>query len=941
VVAPFVKALESKKSSEIALRLNSYKAAAMHKKYSFLLIPVIVTLLCALLFFTTVDNTIFDLFLRAIPSLTEDESILLITIDDDSINYAGVFPWTRNLYADATIFLREMGADAVVFDLSFLDPSAAKVDLEYLRGDLPRYLDSGFVQINDNAASYIDAFASGGLKAPDAEDAKNAIALANESIKNQLGVSINYVARDMDAYLAEALKFFGNSYLTLTMVSEEDIIGEEKVYKMDQDILSWLKKNTALKNLTVKGDTRTPAMTGIWPALQPLLVNAGGAGFVNAQVDPDGYRRRVHLLLKHEDEYYRHLILAGLAKKLGDPDIEVNNETITLKNVRLGEKLKDIGIPRAEDGTVLLKWPKKQFSEYNVLSILNLIMYPDIERDFAENLRTMEQSGFFGYWEQDETPLDIYNQANYLKEALYQGEDSGQGVTFGLFTQYRQAYLEAAGKWLSGAYEEAIRADAADDAELEEYVAGLFDICGKQFQKLMEIREETEKLTRGRVCVVGVDATSMTDLGLITFQERYPNVGTYAVLANMILSEEFLDDAPRYISFVIALVFSLVLALVIKKLDTGKSIASGLGAIFLTTALFLLYFVLTRHYLGLAVPLTAVTLTFLCLTGLNFFSTVREKTFIRSAFSRYLAPAVIDQIVADPSRLKLGGQNLVMTAIFTDVRGFSAISEKLSAPALVELLNLYLTEMSNIVLENKGTIDKYEGDAIIAFFGAPVVYPDHAAQACRSAIRMKKAEREFNRRLTEKPVLPEELSPRFRESYEGGMDWHSLIGDIFTRIGINSGDMVVGNMGTPSKMDYTIMGNAVNLAARLEGVNKQYNTGGILLSEYTREMMDDEFVLRSLDRVRVVGINTPLRIFELLALRSEAPPELLAMTEKWEKAIGLFEKTGFDGALEVFSEISAQNPQDLTAKLYISRCENYRTHPPKPGWDGVNNLTEK
>jgi adenylate cyclase len=913
----------------------------MLKKYSFLLVPVIATLLSSLLFFTTMDDKAFDLFLRAIPSLTEDESILLINVDDQSIDYAGVFPWTRDLYADAVIFLREMGADAAVFDLSFLDPGAAKVDLGYLRNDLPRYLDGGFTRINDNAGSYIDAFASGQLKAQDAEDAKNALSRTNQEIRNQLEINIEYVARDMDAYLAEALKFFGNSYLTLTMVSEDDIIGEEKVYPMDRDILGWLKENTALKNLTPKNDTRTPAMVGIWPALHRLLVNADGAGFVNAPVDPDGYRRRVYLLLKHQDEYYSHLMLSGLAKKLGDPEIEVDNLNITLKNARLGGRVKDIKIPRAEDGTVLLKWPKKQFSEYNSVSILNFIMYQAIERDLAENLATMGQSNFFAYWDGGETPLEAYSNAAYLKEILYQGEDNSEGVGFDLFLQFRRAYLEAVGKWLNGGYEEAILSDIGDDPELAEYAAGFFSACREQFQKLMEIREETEKRVRGRVCIIGVDATSMTDLGLITFQERYPNVGTYAVLANMILSEEFLDDAPWYVSFAVALVLSLVLAFIIKRLDTGKSVASGLAAMFLTAGLFLLYFMLRRQYLGLAVPFTAVSLTFLSLTALNFFATVREKTFIRSAFSRYLAPAVIEQIIADPSRLNLGGQNLVMTAVFTDIRGFSTISEKLSAPALVELLNLYLTEMSNIVLENQGTIDKYEGDAIIAFFGAPVIYGDHAARACRSAIQMKKAEAEFNRKLMEKIIGPGELSPRFKESYREGLDWHSLIGDIFTRIGINTGEMVVGNMGTPNKMDYTIMGNAVNLAARLEGVNKQYNTGGILVSEYTREMVGDEFVLRSLDRVRVVGINTPLRLFELLALASEAPPELPAITAQWERAVGAYEKGDFDGALGIFSEISARNPRDLTAGIYISRCESCKISPPKPGWDGVTNLTQK
>jgi adenylate cyclase len=913
----------------------------MQKKYSFLWIPLVVTLLCGLLFFTSLDHKVFDLFLRAIPSLTEHQSILMVNVDDDSIDYAGLFPWTRDLYADALIFLREMGAETVAFDLSFLDPSTALVDPEYLQNQLPRYLDDGFAKINENAGDYIDAFAYGILKAEDAEDAKEALEQANGEVLNQLRVNIDYVARDIDAYLADALKFFGNSYLTLTMISKDDIISEEKGYHMEPEILAWLKKNIALKNITVNNDTRTPELVGIWPALYRLMVNAAGAGFVNAPVDPDGYRRRVYLLLKHQDAYYNHLILSGMTNMLGTPDIEIDDFAIMLKNARIGGEVRDIRIPRAEDGSVLVKWPKKLFTEYNTMSILNFIMYPRLEEIMAENLKTMAESNFFYYWDEEDTPFEKYINANYIKEILYQGENNEEGVGFDLYLEYRQAYLDAMAKWLDGGYEEEILEDVAGDPEIERFVSDVFRITREQFRGLLKIREETEERTRGALCVIGVDATSMTDLGLITFQERYPNIGTYSALANMILSEEFLDDAPWYISLLIALILSLSLAFIVKKLDTGRAVLAGVIAMLTSAGVFLIYFMLTRRYLGLVVPFASVSLTFLTLTGLNFFSTVREKSFIRSAFSRYLAPAVIDQIIADPSKLNLGGQNLLMTAIFTDVRGFSTISEKLSAPALVDLLNLYLTEMSNTILANQGTIDKYEGDAIIAFFGAPVPYPDHAIRACRSANQMKKAEAVLNQRLKDRQIGLEELSPRFKESYSPGMDWHSFIGDIYTRIGINTGEMVVGNMGTPNKMDYTIMGNAVNLAARLEGVNKQYNTGGILVSEYTREMLGDEFILRSLDRVRVVGINTPVRLFELLAFRSEAPPELLAMTNAWETAIETFEKRNFIDANDLFEEIAVQNPADQTAKLYISRCEQYKKTPPQQDWDGVNNLTQK
>jgi adenylate cyclase len=166
---------------------------------------------------------------------------------------------------------------------------------------------------------------------------------------------------------------------------------------------------------------------------------------------------------------------------------------------------------------------------------------------------------------------------------------------------------------------------------------------------------------------------------------------------------------------------------------------------------------------------------------------------------------------------------------------------------------------------------------------------------------------------------------------------------LFTRLGINTGTMVVGNMGTPNKMNYTIMGNAVNLSARLEGVNKQYNTGGILLSNYTREKIGDEFVLRSLSRVRVVGINTPVRLYELLELREDASKELLDMVDSWEKGFKAYENKDFLAAKNIFSVISQENDTDNVAKLYMGRCEKYLAAPPLPEkWDdGVDSLTEK
>jgi adenylate cyclase len=312
--------------------------------------------------------------------------------------------------------------------------------------------------------------------------------------------------------------------------------------------------------------------------------------------------------------------------------------------------------------------------------------------------------------------------------------------------------------------------------------------------------------------------------------------------------------------------------------------------------------------------------SFLLMVIIIYAMLIMEENFLQGAFSRYLAPEIISEIINYPEKLNLGGEKREMTALFTDIESFSAISEQLDPAHLVRLLNKYLTTMSNIIMEHFGTIDKYVGDAIIAFFGAPLFNVDHPALACRSALAIKAAEKELNKTFINEGSIPI---------------------PIFTRIGINTGEMVVGNMGAEKKMDYTIMGNAVNLASRIEGVNKQYHTGGILISEYTRAKIGDEFLLRSLDRVRMVGINTPLRPYELLRANGEQEAEERDAVEIWVRALDLFERRKFVEALELFSSLVKRYPDDNVARLYTQRCKAFMETPPLPDWDAVNNLMEK
>jgi len=447
----------------------------------------------------------------------------------------------------------------------------------------------------------------------------------------------------------------------------------------------------------------------------------------------------------------------------------------------------------------------------------------------------------------------------------------------------------------------------------------------------------------GKYVFLGLYGEGLYDIFSTPISSVYPGMGIHITMLDNLLNGDFIRESPGWIN--LAVLFVVVALTVALCLFYHRMILQVAAVFFEVVAVIAVAFA-AYQWGGLWIPmvmyLAGITTAFITGTLYNYVTEGSQKRFIKSAFSQYLSPKVIEQIIADPSQLKLGGEKRELTAIFTDVRSFSTITEALGDPAkLVELLNYYLTRMSDIVLENQGTIDKYEGDAIIAFFGAPVHMDNHAGLACRSAVLMKKAEADINREALEHGLITDEVLEAMVK--KGILQSADDPCPMFTRIGVNTGDMVVGNMGTQKKTDYTIMGNAVNLAARLEGVNKQYNTGGILISEYTRAKIGDEFVLRPLSRVRVVGINTPLRLYELLDIRADASPELLDMVKKWEQGFALYEKKDFLAAENIFQAIFKRNSADFAAKKYYDRCNKYIASPPDDNaWDdGVDNLTEK
>jgi adenylate cyclase len=331
------------------------------------------------------------------------------------------------------------------------------------------------------------------------------------------------------------------------------------------------------------------------------------------------------------------------------------------------------------------------------------------------------------------------------------------------------------------------------------------------------------------------------------------------------------------------------------------------------------FFVANRIMMPVVAPAFAVvSLNYISVVTYNYLTERKQKSMIRGIFSRYVPGSVVNELLKNPDQIKLGGEERIMSVIFSDIAGFTTISEKLTPTQLVELLNEYLTAMTDIVLRYNGIIDKYEGDAIMAEFGAPLQDDNHAINACYTAIEMQKT-------LT---VLREKLLAEGRP-------------EIRARVGINSGQMVIGNMGSSTIFDYTVMGDNVNLSSRLEGANKEYGTY-IMCSEATKNMVDNEVITRELDILRVKGKTEGVKVFEILARRSDGIGKIKQkVIDIYLEGLKAYKEKRWEDGIRLFGEAIELDSEESPSKIYLERCRQFKENPPPEDWDGIFTMRTK
>ncbi len=425
-------------------------------------------------------------------------------------------------------------------------------------------------------------------------------------------------------------------------------------------------------------------------------------------------------------------------------------------------------------------------------------------------------------------------------------------------------------------------------------------------------------LLAGRIVLVGTTAPGLMDLRSTPVGATYPGVEVHANLIAGILDGN-IKEKPGYIMGVEVLQLFLLGGLLALLLPLLSPIRASL-----LTALVLLLAVALNLSLwssaNLVLPLASVLLMTLLLFGVNmswgYFVESRTKRQFTELFGQYVPPELVDEMARDPQAYSMEGRNVELTVLFSDVRGFTNISEGLDPQELTHLMNDYLGAMTEVIRKNRGTLDKYMGDAIMAFWGAPITDPENARHAVLTALAMQKELKK--------------LAEPFRQ--KGWPELH--IG-----VGVNTGMMTVGDMGSPVRKAYTVMGDAVNLGSRLESITKQYGVG-IIVGPLTRERLNG-FVFRELDRVRVKGKDEPVTIFEPLGLVGEVQEETLGQLKLWQHALRLYRAQDWDQAELQLYNLLRQAPETRLYQLYLERLAVWRKNPPDANWDGVTTFETK
>jgi class 3 adenylate cyclase len=883
------------------------------------------------------------------------ESIATIDIDDAALQEHG-WPFRRDKHTKLVDIIGQLGAKMIGFDIFFYEPSAKELspeDLDTLEGDSINRSDL-VALIKDHDEAFVE-------------------------IAQKTGI----------VYNAQTFEIAEDRTLAFTQENLRSRTPEKDQAVADLAAFSVPMSESVAERLFLAIDIEVP--------LQSYIESSRGVGFALPKPDHDGIVRRYRLALYYDGRVYFSLGLAMACDYMNVPlsNVRFEDGYINLPNATVdGRPVREIRIPTTGKYEMLVNWAGSYNGTYRHLPY-NLIL------DFAESEPQNQALKFakaqyhqdpdaFGddglllkaAAASDVTDLDpdlVLYYRNFVMDcvgieaALVESPSltveqflGSMGIPDDELAPVVEVFAPYFGEIATNLrIAEILKADP--DLPLPEVAARLEGIRIKDIDGNVGVirhlikqdglsdehhplffldRVKTEGLqsessdarvmTRadfdGTVFFYGLTATGTHDLNPTPFGAREAMLGAHVNVFNTILTQNFLSRVPMWQNATIMVVLGILIGILVPRFKavSGALVVLILLSVYVLAAIIM--FLKLEVWVDILGPVTTLTVGYLSITLYNYVQKEKERDFVQGAFGHYLDPKVVSQLVENPDLVtQLGGDQRVMTVFFSDIASFSTISENITAVELVELLNEYLSEMCDIVALHDGTIDKFEGDAIMAFWGAPMIMPDHARAAVLACIDMQKKIAELRETFVREDRLVE-LRELWEEQGRGEF--------LRVRMGVNTGEMVVGNLGSHSRVDYTVMGDAVNLASRLEGAGKAYGIT-TMVSEETLRAAGDVCEVRPLDSIRVVGKDEPVRVFEVLGRKGEVDKDKLNVVEIYQQGYQMYAERKWDEAIAHFESGLEIDPGDGPCNVFIERCRDLKLAPPAEDWDAVHNLDSK
>ena len=822
-------------------------------------------------FFQAIEHKLYDARMILRTPIPQDNRIVFVEMDQEAMHNLGRWPWPRSILANTVDTLQSLGAKQIIFDVTFSQPTQLIVEKEAIDN-----IFSGKEQVDQFIKNE-----TGNLKAKETIPADDAI-WSLDQIQNGFNEYIVSVRSrlkntllDNDLLLAESLQksnsFIGYSFEVL--VDNKDLDRQAHIPEIKKSFALWSKNNPSNNSLNPPEQLITSDLfskeefkhifirSKVSQELRQELATTLSAFSQKYNLELNTLRPDFNLAKKQlieemifkvlqnnpdaklTDIIYEYEILdKNLQNDFRNSYAGVNNEFVASKTFGISQQkayrfmtarkmdppfallTKAVkhggflnGIPD-NDGVlrsipIFVQHKNKLYPHIALASILDIYKPKDLTLE-ENNTFVIREANVNGVKKDIHIPLS--KDSRMLINWAGKWQDTYQHIS--IADIYRLFYLR-------------------ETTSQEDYDAN----------KLQEKESKLRKLIQDKICIIGLTAPGTHDYNPIPYESTYPMVGTHGNVLNSLLTQNFIVQANDSLNIAILLILTFLVSTCLALLSSVAGLIFILVAI-AATSLTSLAFFSNGLWINLASPILLCLLSYIGITSYKFSTEEKSKREIKNAFSKYVSPDIIEEIVKDPSKLQLGGTKKELTVLFSDIRSFTTYSEKRSPEEVVHVLNEYLDAMTKVIIDHKGTLDKYVGDEIMAVFGAPNYEPPDisAKRAVTAAIHMLRRLKELHAKWAQEGIEPLDIG-----------------------VGINTGDMVVGNMGSELRMDYTVIGDAVNLGARVEAVTRDYQAH-LIITETTFHHVKDIITYEPLEAIKVKGKDIPVMIYNVFDLKKES-----------------------------------------------------------------------